>query len=67
MVYLCCVPPLAVAIAALFVDEPVTLWLLLGGALVIGGVAVAQRWTPRKAGMASSACAAGADGRPCRP
>ena len=39
MSYLYCVPPLAVAIGALRSDEPVTLWLLLGGALVIGGVA----------------------------
>ena len=51
MSYLYCVPPLAVAIGALFLDEPVTLWLLLGGALVIGGVAVAQRGPARKAGM----------------
>ena len=55
MSYLYCVPPLAVAIGALFLDEPVTLWLLLGGALVIGGVAVAQRGPARKAGMPPSA------------
>ena len=51
MSYLYCVPPLAVAIGALFLDEPVTIWLLLGGALVIGGVALAQRGPVRKAGM----------------
>ena len=50
MSYLYCVPPLAVAIGALFLDEPVTLWLLAGGALVIGGVAVAQRGPARKRG-----------------
>ena len=43
MSYLYCVPPLAVAIGALALGETVTAWLLLGGALVIGGVAVAQR------------------------
>ncbi|MDX6542207.1 MAG: hypothetical protein QOI71_3817, partial [Gaiellales bacterium] len=43
MAYLYCVPPLAVAIGALALGEPVTGWLLLGGALAIGGVALAQR------------------------
>jgi drug/metabolite transporter (DMT)-like permease len=28
---------------AILLDEPVTLWLALGGALVLGGVATAQR------------------------
>jgi drug/metabolite transporter (DMT)-like permease len=28
---------------AAFLDETVTLWLALGGALVVGGVALAQR------------------------
>jgi drug/metabolite transporter (DMT)-like permease len=37
------IPPLAVAFGAIFLDEPVTLWLALGGALVVGGIAVAQR------------------------
>jgi drug/metabolite transporter (DMT)-like permease len=43
MSYLYCVPPLAVAIGALALGETVTGWLLLGGALAIGGVALAQR------------------------
>ena len=37
------IPPLAVAFGAIFLDEPVTLWLAVGGALVVGGIAVAQR------------------------
>jgi drug/metabolite transporter (DMT)-like permease len=36
------IPPLAVLIGALALDEPVTLWLVLGGALVVAGVALAQ-------------------------
>ena len=64
MSYLYCVPPLAVAIGALFLDEPVTLWLLVGGALVIGGVAVAQRGPARKTGMAPGACIDGAERQP---
>ena len=49
MSYLYFVPPLAVAIGAVALDEKVTAWLLLGGALVIGGVAVAQRQPARPA------------------
>lgn len=63
MSYLYCVPPLAVAIGALFLDESVTLWLLLGGALVIGGVAVAQQGPARKAGMSPGPCIDAADGQ----
>ena len=37
------ISPLAVAMGALLLDEPVTLWLVVGGALVVGGVVVAQR------------------------
>jgi drug/metabolite transporter (DMT)-like permease len=55
-----------VAIGALFLDEPVTLWLLLGGALVVGGVAVAQRRPARKAGIPPKACIERADGQRCR-
>ena len=66
MSYLYCVPPLAVVIGAVFLDEPVTLWLLLGGALVIGGMAVAQRGPARKAGIPPKACIEGADGQRCR-
>ena len=49
MSYLYLVPPLAVAIGAVALDEKITAWLLLGGALVIGGVAVAQRGPARPA------------------
>lgn len=37
------IPPLAVLFGAVFLDEPVTAWLALGGALVVGGIALAQR------------------------
>jgi len=36
------IPPLAVAFGAIFLGEPVTIWLALGGALVVGGIATAQ-------------------------
>jgi hypothetical protein len=47
------------------VDSGLAAQDVLGGALVIGGVALAQRGTPRKAGMPSGACAETAGGRPC--
>jgi hypothetical protein len=31
-----------VTFGALFLDEPVTIWLALGGLLVVGGIAAAQ-------------------------
>ncbi len=37
------ISPLALLFGALLLDEPVTLWLAVGGALVLGGVATAQR------------------------
>lgn len=37
------IPPLAVLFGALTLEEPVTPWLLLGGALIVAGVALAQR------------------------
>ena len=37
------ISPLAVLFGAVLLEEPVTLWLALGGALVVGGVALAQR------------------------
>jgi drug/metabolite transporter (DMT)-like permease len=40
------IPPLAVTFGAIFLDEPVTLWLALGGALVVGGIAAAQGVQP---------------------
>jgi drug/metabolite transporter (DMT)-like permease len=36
------IPPLAVIFGAIFLDEPVTVWLLVGGVLVVGGIAAAQ-------------------------
>jgi drug/metabolite transporter (DMT)-like permease len=42
--YLYGVPPLALAIGALTLDERVTGWLIVGGTLVVGGVATAQVW-----------------------
>jgi O-acetylserine/cysteine efflux transporter len=43
-------PVLAVVMAALLLGEPVTLRLMLGGGLVIGGVAMVQRLRPLMAG-----------------
>ena len=40
--YTYAISPLAVAFGAIFLGEPVTLWLALGGALVVGGIAAAQ-------------------------
>jgi len=40
--YTYAISPLAVAIGAVVLDEPVTPWLVLGGALVVGGIASAQ-------------------------
>jgi drug/metabolite transporter (DMT)-like permease len=40
--YAYAIPPLAVTFGAIFLDEPVTVWLALGGALVVGGIATAQ-------------------------
>jgi drug/metabolite transporter (DMT)-like permease len=40
--YAYAIPALAVAFGAIFLDETVTLWLALGGALVVGGIAAAQ-------------------------
>jgi drug/metabolite transporter (DMT)-like permease len=37
------IPPLAVVLGAVTLDEPVTGWLLVGGALIVLGVALAQR------------------------
>jgi drug/metabolite transporter (DMT)-like permease len=37
------IPVLAVAIGAVLLDEPVTVWLAVGGALVLTGMAAAQR------------------------
>jgi drug/metabolite transporter (DMT)-like permease len=40
--YAYAIPALAVAFGAVFLDEAVTLWLAVGGALVVGGIAAAQ-------------------------
>lgn len=40
------IPVLAVAFGAVLLDETVTLWLAVGGALVLAGVALAQRGAP---------------------
>ena len=40
--YTYAISPLAVVIGAIVLDEPVTAWLVLGGALVVGGIAAAQ-------------------------
>ena len=34
--------PLALTFGAVFLDEPVTVWLALGAALVVAGIATAQ-------------------------
>ena len=41
--YTYAIPALAVLMGALFLDEPITVWLAVGGALILGGVALAQR------------------------
>ena len=41
------ISPLAVLMGAVFLDEPVTVWIALGAALVVGGIA-AMQWAPRR-------------------
>jgi drug/metabolite transporter (DMT)-like permease len=41
------ISPLAVLMGAFFLDEPVTVWIALGAALVVGGIA-AMQWAPRR-------------------
>ena len=41
------ISPLAVLMGAVVLNEPVTVWLTLGAALVVGGVAAIQ-WVPRR-------------------
>lgn len=48
--YAYAIPPLAVLIGAVALDEPLTLWLALGVALVVGGIA----FTPRAPGRRRS-------------
>jgi drug/metabolite transporter (DMT)-like permease len=40
------ISPLAVLMGGVFLDETVTPWLAVGGALVVGGVAFAQQARP---------------------
>ncbi len=44
--YAYAISPLAVLIGAVVLDEPVTVWLAAGAALVVGGIALAQRTPP---------------------
>jgi drug/metabolite transporter (DMT)-like permease len=46
--YAYAIPPLAVIFGAIFLDEPITAWIVLGGALVVGGIVVAQRGLPQR-------------------
>ena len=52
--YTYAISPLAILIGAVALDEALTAWLVLGGALVVGGIALAQR-TLASAGAASGA------------
>jgi drug/metabolite transporter (DMT)-like permease len=52
--YAYAISPLAVLIGAVVLDEPVTVWLAVGAALVVGGIALAQR-TPATRRSASVA------------
>lgn len=46
--YTYAISPLAVVIGAIVLDETITPWLVLGGALVIGGIALTQRASGRR-------------------
>lgn len=46
--YTYAIPPLGVLFSALTLGEDVTLWLAVGGALVVAGVALAQRAAPAR-------------------
>jgi drug/metabolite transporter (DMT)-like permease len=48
VVFAYAIPPLAVLIGAIALDEPLTLWLALGAALVVGGIAFTQRAAARQ-------------------
>jgi drug/metabolite transporter (DMT)-like permease len=45
--YTYAISPLAVVIAAIALDEEITVWLALGAALVVGGIVLAQRGVPQ--------------------
>ena len=44
--YAYAIPPLAVLFGAILLDETITAWLVLGAALVVGGIVLAQRGIP---------------------
>ena len=46
--YTYAISPLAVVIGAIVLDETLTAWLVVGGALVVGGIALAQRTPARR-------------------
>lgn len=46
--YTYAISPLAVLIGTLALDEPLTAWVALGAALVVGGIALAQGIVPRR-------------------
>ncbi len=46
--YAYAIPALAVLMGAIALDEPITAWLVLGGALIVGGIVLAQRGLPRQ-------------------
>ena len=41
------IPALAVVFGAILLDEPITGWLVVGAALVVGGIVLAQRGVPQ--------------------
>lgn len=48
VVYTYAISPLAVTIGALALEETITLWLVLGGTLVVGGIVLTQRSPTRR-------------------
>lgn len=46
--YAYAIPPLAVGIGAVALDEPLTVWTVVGAVLVVGGIAVAQGFVLRR-------------------
>jgi uncharacterized membrane protein len=44
--YAYAIPPLAVVLGAVFLDEEITAWLAVGAVLVVGGIVIAQRGLP---------------------
>jgi drug/metabolite transporter (DMT)-like permease len=52
--YAYAIPALAVVFGAILLDEPVTAWLVLGAALVVGGIVLAQRGLPRRGSVSVS-------------